>query len=98
MKKKTGKGKEKCIVKRKGHCEVYDEEKVYGSVYAACYIIHYDARHCEKIAKKVAKKVSLVIHQKKKMSAHAISQIVHSELKKHSPKAAFMYRTHKDIS
>ena len=89
-----------CVVKRgkSSTCHVYDERKVYGSVYAACYIIDFNHKKCERIANLVARKITALVKKKKMVASHHIFQQVVKELKKHNPHAAFMYETHRDIS
>jgi transcriptional regulator NrdR family protein len=89
-----------CVVKRRkrGYCQDFDEKKLYGSVYAACYIVHCTEMRCEKIAEIVTKKVSERVKKMKIITSTEILRLATRELKKHNKHAAFMYRTHRDIS
>jgi len=88
----------KCIVKRAGVCEKYDERKVYGSIYGACYVVERSEKDCEKIANIVSKKVTKNVRNKIEVDSQKIKSIVIKELKKKDKNAAFMYETHRDIS
>jgi len=103
MKKKKiiRKSKEKTIlqiVKRKGHTEIYDERKVYGSCYFACRNAHMHEQDAEKIANKVCAKVTKAITKKKLVTSDEIFRMLVMELKKYDEDAAFLYETHRDIS
>jgi len=105
MKKKAGnvikRTKDKTtlqIVKRKGHTELYDERKVYGSCYFACRNAHLSEQDAEKICKKVCVAITKWIRKHKVVSSTDIFRILTQELKKHNEDAAFLYETHRDIS
>lgn len=88
-----------CVIKRRtGECQLYDERKVYGSVYAACYVVKKKEKECEKVADAIAKKITGYAAGKKKITSQTIHRLVVKELRKHDKDAAFMYETHKDIS
>jgi transcriptional regulator NrdR family protein len=82
------------IVKRKGHKEIFDERKVYGSVYAACASAHYNEMQCEKIADGVAKKVKMFVKNKKQIQSIEIRKKIEDELKKRDEELAFFYEHH----
>src|SRR3989344_3895877 len=86
------------IVKRKGHTEVYDERKVYGSCFLACRNSHMGKEEAEEICGKVAASVTRWIKNKKLVSSDAVFRILTEELRKHNDDAAFMYETHRDIN
>ena len=86
------------IVKRKGHTELYDERKVYGSCFFACRNAHLTEREAEDICNKVSIAVTKWIKPKKVVSSNDIFKILIEELKKHNEDAAFLYETHRDIS
>ena len=86
------------IVKRKGHREKFDERKVYGSCYASCLSSHLEKRHAEKVATAVTAAVKKTIRKKKEISSSEIFKLVGKFLQKHNKDAAFMYRTHRDVS
>ena len=99
---KKGKAKSKmpaiCIVKRKGHCEAYDERKIYGSCYYACRSCHLSEKESEEICSRVCKSLNRLVKYKKEVSSNDIFSLITKELKRHNEDAAFMYATHRDIS
>ncbi|MBI2659411.1 hypothetical protein HYX05_04925 [Candidatus Woesearchaeota archaeon] len=86
------------IVKRRGHAELYDERKVYGSCFFACRNAHLSEKEAEEICKRVSAAVTKWIKTKKVVSSNDIFKILIQELKKHNEDAAFLYETHRDIS
>ncbi len=86
------------IVKRRGHTELYDERKVYGSCYFACRNAHLSEQESEQISSKVTSEITRWVQRKKLVSSDAIFSILTQELKKHNEDAAFLYETHRDIS
>ena len=92
-KKETQKCK-KCIVKRKGHIEEFDERKAYASVYAACASAHYDESGCEKTADSVTKAVKKLVKNKKKILSSKIRERISAELKRKDRELAFYYEQH----
>lgn len=86
------------IVKRKGHTEIYDERKVYGSCYFACRNAHLSEKEAEEICKNVSASITGWIKTKKVVSSGDIFRMLIQELKKHNEDAAFLYETHRDIS
>ena len=86
------------IVKRKGHAEVYDERKVYGSCYFACRNAHLGEIKSEWIANQVAAFITRWISNKNNVSSDNIFKEVTIVLKKYDEDASFLYETHRDIS
>lgn len=86
------------IVKRKGHKEEYDEKKVYASSYAAAMNVHLGEKRSESIAEEVMKDLNKWIEGKEEVESKEIFQEVDHVLEKHDKDAAFMYRTHLDVS
>ena len=86
------------IVKRKGHTELYDERKVYGSCFFACRNAHLRKEEAEEICSKVSAEVTKWITGQKMVSSNEIFRKLIDELKKHNQDAAFLYETHRDIS
>jgi len=82
------------VVKRKGHKEVFDEKKVYGSVYAACASVHYDEIQCERISEEITKKIKKFAKNKKEILSIEIRKKIESELKKKDEELAFFYEQH----
>ena len=86
------------IVKRRGHKELFDERKVYASCYAACLSANVDEYEAEDICEAVSSHIKKWIKKKKEVDSKDIMKEVTKVLKKHDENAAFMYKTHKDIS
>ena len=86
------------VIKRKGHKEKYDERKVYASCYSACLASHIPIRQAEKICGKVSKTVSSFVKKRKSVTSNQIFLIAAKSLSSHNKNAAFMYRTHRDLS
>ena len=84
----------RCVVKRKGHVEKFDEKKVYGSVYAACASAHYEKLKCEKIADEVTRKIKKFVTNKGETSSTEIRKKIENELKKKNKELAFFYEQH----
>jgi transcriptional regulator NrdR family protein len=96
--KKHAKLKAIHIVKRRGHTEIYDEKKVFGSAYFACRSTHIDELRSEEISGKVCDAVTKQVSKLKTISSHHIFNLIVKELKKYDEDASFMYETHRDIS
>ena len=92
--------KTKCVVKRKGNLEPYDEKKVYASVYSAALICEYPEKKAEKIALEVMKKVNSWFakesKRKKCINSSRIRESVLKNLKEED--VALVYRHHFDLS
>ncbi len=86
------------IVKRKGHNEPFDERKLYASIYAACLSLRVSDEEAETIAHMVTGDVKNEIKDEKEVSAHMLHTEVEKSLKKYHPDAAYLYKTHKDLS
>lgn len=86
------------IVKRKGHKQEFDEKKVYGSIYAACLSTRINKEEAENIAGLVTKEVTKWIDEKEDISSDGIFKKAGEELQGLNKDAAFMYKTHRDIS
>lgn len=86
------------IVKRKGHTENFDERKVYASVFAACMNIRMLDQQAELIANKVTDEVKRWIDAQNEVTSEQIFIKVVEQLQALNKEAAFMYKTHRDIS
>ncbi|MBI2647657.1 hypothetical protein HYW99_04210 [Candidatus Woesearchaeota archaeon] len=96
--KKSAQKTELKIVKRKGHIEVYDERKVYGSCYFACRNAHLSELEAEKVCQKVCNEANKFVNKKKVVTSNEIFKFLIEELRKHNEDAAFLYETHRDVS
>ncbi len=86
------------IVKRRGHKEPYDPRKVYASAYAACRNAHLSEIQSEKIAEAVSKTIEKWMAAQSLVTSEKIFQEVEKNLQHLEPDAAFLYKTHRDIS
>ena len=96
--KKSKERTELKIVKRKGHTELYDERKVYGSCFFSCRNAHLSQQEAEKICSKVSAAVTKWAKKEKIILSNDIFEVLIKELKKYDEDAAFLYETHRDIS
>ncbi len=86
------------IVKRRGHKEQFDERKVYASVYAACLASHTSQEEAEATANLVSREVKRWLDKRQDITSDQIFKKAGEELKHLNKDAAFMYKTHRDIS
>ena len=88
----------KHIVKRRGHKEEFDERKLYSSVYSACLVAHVLHEEAESIANLVTREVIKWVVDKDEVTSGEVSEQAGKELEHLNKEAAFMYKTHRDIS
>ncbi len=86
------------IVKRKGHTEIFDERKLYASVYASCMALRMADEEAETIAQMVTDEVLEEIKNNKEISSGDLQNAATKSLKKYHPDASYLYKTHKDLS
>jgi transcriptional regulator NrdR family protein len=86
------------IVKRKGHKEAFDEKKLYASVYAACMTLRMENEEAETIAQMVTDEVKTEIKDEKEVTSDALQKAAAKCLTKYHPDAAYLYKTHRDVS
>ena len=86
------------IVKRHGHGEVYDERKVYASVYSACKSAQLTIRRTEEIAGEVTRAINRWIRGRETVTCHEVHGVVAHEMNKRGKSAAYMYKHHRDLS
>lgn len=91
-------GKDIHIVKRQGHFEVFDEKKVYASVYASCLAGQIPKSKAEAISDIVTKQVKKWIDNKEEVSSDDIFKQIVRFLKKEDKGVGFLFETHRDIS
>ena len=82
------------VVKRQGRQELFDERKLYASIYAACTSANFGEKKCEKVAENICKKVIKFMSRKKKISSIDLRKKVEAELKKIDAELAFFYEQH----
>ena len=86
------------IVKRQGHKEKFDDRKVYAACYAACLNCFMKHKEAEQICNSVAKEIKKWIQNKKVVTSNQIFSETSKIISKYHEDAAFMYKTHRDIS
>lgn len=91
------------IIKRRGHTEEYDPQKLYASVYAACLSAGESEEKAESVAEAVTGQVTpWAREQQEEVSSGAIARQAIVFLSRYSPKAAFLYENRradkKDLS
>lgn len=86
------------VVKRKGHEEHFDDKKAYASCYFACRSTHMAEQECELISGMVVRRLKAFLAKRKRVDSGDIFHFIGEELQKIRPEAAFMYKTHRDIS
>ena len=86
------------IVKREGHKEKFDERKIYASCYSACLSSHIKHNEAEKICEKVCSDIKKWVKTKKEITSNQIFKETGKIIGRYNRDAAFMYKTHRDIS
>ena len=86
------------IVKRKGHTEDFDNRKIYASAYAACLSVNMHHGEAELVAEKVSVEIEDWLGNKEQVTSKSIFEKVTESLEVLNPDAAFMYKTHRDVS
>lgn len=87
----------KHIVKRAGHNEIYDERKLYASIFSACQSVREPMGSAELIADKVVKDTSEWIAKKHEVTSNDIRHTAAKHLQAYHPDAAYMYLHHRVI-
>ncbi len=87
------------IVKRRGgHREPYDNHKVYASCYAASLNANIPKEKAEALCEKITAEIDAWIFGKDALTSQEIFEEVIRVMEKYNKNAAFMYKTHRDIS
>lgn len=87
----------KHIVKRAGHNEVYDEKKLYASIFSACQSVREPMGSAEILAERVCKDVASWIEKKHEVTSNDIRHTAAKHLGAYHPDAAYMYLHHRVI-
>jgi transcriptional regulator NrdR family protein len=85
----------KHVVKRSGKTEVFDERKLYASIYAACIGVHESVGTAELVAERVCTNIQLWLRPKSEVSSTDIRLHAAKELKQINAHAAFLYAHHR---
>lgn len=88
----------KHIVKRHGSSEIYDERKLYASVFAACIAVRVQPRVAELISAQVAREVGVWLDKKHEVTSKDLLKQSEASLRLLNPDAAFLYKHHGVIS
>jgi transcriptional regulator NrdR family protein len=87
----------KHIVKRAGTAELYDERKLYASIYAAALSVREHPGTAELIAQEVVREVEKWLEKKHEVTSNDIRRVAAENLKKINPDAGYMYKHHRVI-
>jgi transcriptional regulator NrdR family protein len=85
----------KHIVKRSGSTEMYDERKLYASIYAACLGIREPVGAAELIAERVCSDMQTWLKPKSEVSSSDIRTQAAKHLQQLNEHAAFLYAHHR---
>jgi transcriptional regulator NrdR family protein len=89
----------KIFIKRRGKKEEYDHRKLKLSIFAACLNAHLTGEHGEVIADKVVITIREFLEKaNREVTSDEIFEKATQEIQKLNEAAAFMYRSHRDIS
>ncbi len=87
----------KHVVKRAGHTELYDERKLYASIFSACQSVREPMGSAELIADKVSKDMADWIEKKHEVTSNDIRHMAARHLDVYHQDAAYMYLHHRVI-
>lgn len=91
-------GAQKHIVKRHGHTELYDERKLYASIYNALLAVRVSDNEAELVADKVVKHVSEWLDSKHEVTSKDILHQAAKHFKVYNDDAAYLYLHHRSLS
>lgn len=86
------------IIKRKGHKEPFDERKLYASVYAACTTLRVSDEEAETISQMVTDEMKEEFKNTEEIASDRLQKSTAQSLQKYHPDAAYIYKSHKDLS
>lgn len=81
----------KLIVKRAGHTELYDERKLYASVYAAALAVREPVGMAEMLAQTVVGEINTWLDRKHEVTSNDIRRKVSEFLHQHNKEASHLY-------
>jgi len=87
----------KHIVKRAGHTELYDERKLYASIFSACQSVREPMGSAELIADKVVSDIAEWIEKKHEVTSNDIRHTASKHLSAYNPDAGYMYLHHRVV-
>lgn len=88
----------KLVVKRKGHKQEFDPKKLYASIYSACIALRMREGQAELIADNVSKDITDELANNSSIDSKELISMVVESLEQYDSDAAFLYRSHRDIS
>lgn len=88
----------KHIVKRAGHNESYDARKLYASIFSACLAVRVPGGEAELVADKVNRDVENWLESKPVVTSSDIHRVAGQFLEAYNADAAYIYKTHRNIS
>lgn len=88
----------KLVVKRKGHNQDFDPKKLYASIYAACIALRMKEGQAELIADNVSKDVTDELSHIESVDSKELTEMVVKFLEQYDTDAAYLYKSHRDIS
>ncbi len=86
------------IIKRKGLKEIFDERKLYASLYAALLSVRSTDEEAENLASTVVKEIKQQYEGQAEVSSTALRKAASAILHRYQPEAALIYESHLDIS
>jgi len=87
----------KLIVKRAGHSELYEEKKLYASIFAACLAVREPTGTAEVLAEKVVKDVESWLARKHEVTSNDIRHIASEHLHRYNIEASHLYHKQRTI-
>lgn len=87
----------KLIVKRGGHSELFDEKKLYASIYSACLAVREPAGTAEVVAERVVSDVLSWVSRKHEVTSNDIRRVASEHLHGYNVEAAHLYHKQRTI-
>lgn len=85
------------VVKRAGHSEMFDEKKLYASIYSACIAVREPAGTAEVLAERVVSDVKAWVGRKHEVTSNDIRRIASQHLHGYNIEAAHLYHQQRTI-
>jgi transcriptional regulator NrdR family protein len=85
----------KHVIKRTGKSEVFDERKLYVSIYASCLAVHEPLNTAELTAQKVTNQVNAWLAKKTEVTASDIRHMAGKYLSDTNHHAGYLYLHHR---
>lgn len=91
-------GAQKHIVKRRGHTELFDERKLYASIYNALLAVRESDSEAELVSAKVVSHVNDWLSSKHEVTSKDILHQATKHLQAYNDDAAYLYLHHRSLS